>query len=788
MLSFAFNDGWKFRRLDNGEAWREVALPHDAMIYEKRTADSGGGVNTGWYEGYDYEYTKTFFVPKEYADKIVTIEFQGVYRNAEVYVNGQKAAYRAYGYTNFYVDISGYLRCGGDNDIRVIARNADQPNSRWYSGAGIYRPVTLFVADKKHILHNGVKIRTLGIAPAVVEVCVTTSEVGEVRVSLSREGKTIAADVKTTGKDRTAVFLLNVPCAELWSPDSPSLYDCKATFADDEVTVRFGIRTISCTPSDGFTLNGERVILRGACIHTDNGILGARSYREAEARKVRLLKENGYNAVRSAHCPAVKSFLDECDKQGMLVVDEYCDMWYIHKNKYDYAAYLQNEYEKDLIDMIEKDRNHPSVIMYSLGNEVAETSEIRGVELFAEMKAVCKRLDADRPVTVGVNLFFNYLYALGFGQYSDKKADKHPEKEVGSAFFNALAGRFGDKFMKTMAKLRGCDRKTRDCYALMDAAGYNYGIKRYKHDIKKYPERVILGSETFCSDAYAFWELAKKNAALIGDFVWAGMDYLGEVGVGSWEYREYAPEFRHGVGWATAGSGRLDLIGMPLGEALYTKTAFELCDAPQIAVVPVSHTGEKHSPSAWKFSNAIPSWSWNGLDGRKAAVEVYSRAPVVELYVNGKRVGRKKFKKNCRFDFMTRYRGGELTAVALDKNGNELSRGSLRTAGDETVISVLPEKPTAKAGEVCFVGLRYTDCNGTIKPLERGRIKVDVEGGELLALGHACPYNADGYVSDTTDTYYGAAMAVVRSLGGSVSIKATDGIRCGAAEIRAENG
>ncbi len=293
--------------------------------------------------------------------------------------------------------------------------------------------------------------------------------------------------------------------------------------------------------------------------------------------------------------------------------------------------------------------------------------------------------------------------------------------------------------MKTMANLRGCDRKTRDCYALMDVAGYNYGIKRYKHDIKKYPERVILGSETFCSDAYAFWELAKINTALIGDFVWAGMDYLGEVGVGSWEYGEYAPEFRHGVGWATAGSGRLDLIGMPLGEALYTKTAFELCDAPQIAVVPVSHTGEKHSPSAWKFTNAIPSWSWNGLDGRKAAVEVYSRAPAVELYINGKRVGRKKFKKNCRFDFMTRYRGGELTAVALDKNGNELSRGSLRTAGDETVLSVLPEKPTATAGEICFVGLRYTDGNGTIKPLERGRIKVDVKGGELLALGHACP-------------------------------------------------
>lgn len=786
MKSFAFNDGWKFRRLDKGEEWREVELPHDAMIYENRTADSDGGTNTGWYEGYDYEYIKTFDIPKDYAEKLVTIEFEGVYRNAEVYINGRKAASRAYGYTNFYVAADEFLNYGEANEIRVVAHNADQPNSRWYSGAGIYRPVTLYVADKKHIPHNGVKIRTLGIDPAVVEVRITTSEPGEVAVALSHGGRIVANDVKNTDDDCIAVFALEVPNAELWSPDSPSLYDCTAIFGKDESSVTFGIRTIACTPTEGFTLNGERVIIRGACIHSDNGILGARNYREAEARKVRLLKENGYNAIRSAHNPAAKSLLDECDRQGLLVMDEYCDMWYIHKNKYDYASYLEAEYERDIADMINKDYNHPSVVMYSLGNEVAETGEKRGIDLFAKMKAVCKRMDAEHPVTTGVNIFFNYLYALGFGQYSDKKAEKKPNKKVGSEFFNNLAGLLGDKFMKTMAKLPGCDRKTRDCYALMDVAGYNYGIKRYKHDIQKYPERIILGSETFCSDAYAFWEFAKTHPALIGDFVWAGMDYLGEVGVGSWEYKDYAPDFRHGVGWVTAGSGRIDLIGTPLGEALYTKTAFELCDAPQIAVVPVSHTGEKHSPSAWKFSNAIPSWSWNGLDGKKAAVEVYSRAPIVELYVNGKRVGRKKFKKNCRFDFTTKYRGGEITAVTLDKKGNELSRSSLRTAGDDTVISVVPEAPTAKAGEVCFVGLRYTDGDGTVKPLERGRIKVEVEGGELLALGHACPYNVDGYNSDTTDTYYGAALAAVRSFGGIVKIKATDGVRSGEAEIRAE--
>lgn len=384
---------------------------------------------------------------------------------------------------------------------------------------------------------------------------------------------------------------------------------------------------------------------------------------------------------------------------------------------------------------------------------------------------------------MGVNIFFNYLYALGFGQYSDKKAEKNPNKKVGSEFFNNLAGMLGDSFMKTMAKLPGCDRKTRDCFAVMDVAGYNYGIKRYKHDVKKYPERIILGSETFCSDAYEFWKFAKNNEALIGDFVWAGMDYLGEVGVGSWEYRDYAPDFLHGVGWVTAGSGRVDLIGTPLGEALYTKVAFELEDKPQIAVVPVSNTKSKHSPSAWKFSNAIPSWSWNGLNGKKAKVEVYSRAPVVELFINGKKVGRKKFKKNCKFDFSVRYYDGEITAVNLDKQGKELSRNTLYTADNETVICVAPEKTAVKSGEICFINLSFADAKGEVKPLERGKISVKINGGELLALGNACPFNSDGYLQTQTDTYYGRALAVVKATGEKVTVVAECNGLCGKAEI-----
>ncbi len=779
MQNLDFNQNWRFRHLEEGE-WEEVSIPHDAMIYEDRNLDNDSGTNACWFTGRDYEYEKEFEAPEEWKDEDIVFEFEGVYHNAEVYINGEKACYRPYGYTNFYVEANNFIKYGETNVIRVIARNSDQPNSRWYSGAGIYRPVHLYVLPKNHILLNGIKIKTLQVNPAVVEVRVSTNAEGNVSVAIERNGETISSESKESGGEVS--FTFKVDNADLWTPDTPDLYNLHVSFGEDERDEAFGIRTISCDAHRGFCMNGERVIIKGCCIHHDNGILGARCYEEAEYRKIEILKNAGYNAIRSAHNPCSKALVRACDELGMMILDEYCDMWYIHKTRYDYATYVKDWYQQDLSDLVDKDYNHPSVIMYSFGNEVAETGQKEGIEFFKEMRDYVKQYD-DRPISTGVNIFFNFLYSMGFGVYSDKKAEENPQKKVGSEFFNNLAGVFGDGFMKTMAKLHGCDVKTRGCFAEMDAAGYNYGILRYKKDTKKYPDRAILGSETFCSDAYMFYEYAKEHNNVIGDFVWAGQDYLGELGVGSWEYKEYAPEFRHGPGWMTAGSGRVDLIGTELGEALYTKVAFELVDKPQIAVVPVNHTGDKHSPSAWKFSNAIPSWSWNGLNGHKADVEVYSRAPIVELYVNGKRVGKKKFKKNCRFDFSVKYYDGEITAVEKDKEGNEIARNSLYTAHDETILSVVPEKESVKEGEVCFVRLRFTDNEGTVKPLVHQDIKVSVEGGELLAVGSASPYSEKGYTGDETNSYYGEAMCVVKAGSSNVTVNAVSGDYQGSASI-----
>ena len=789
MKATAWNTGWLFRHLDSQENFVPVTIPHDAMQAEPRTELSANGINGGWYEGRDYEYIRRFTPDKSMRNKTLMLEFEGVYHLAEVYLNGEKIAERPYGYTNFYADLTDRIRFDEENELRVIARNSDQPNSRWYSGAGIYRPVVLWTADKQqHIALNGVRIRTVSINPATVEVAVRTVGAGRVSVDvLAGEKQSASAAADTTGE---VTLTLTVPNAKLWDVEHPNLYTCRVRFGSDEDLQTFGIRTLSWGKK-GILLNGERVIVQGACIHHDQGILGARCYAQGEERRVRLLKENGYNAVRSAHNPCSKALLDACDRLGMLMMDEYIDHWYIHKTEYDYVPYFDKWWKQDIADMVDKDYNHPCVILYSTGNEVSETAQKKGIQLTRELTDYLHSLDNTRPVTCGINIFFNFLSSIGFGVYSDEKAKKEAEKAeklraagvqpqkkkaVGSKFFNDLAGLMGDEFMKRGATLHGCDVRTRDAFANMDIAGYNYGIYRYKHDLKKYPQRLILGSETFCNDAYKFRELAKQEPRLVGDFVWAGMDYLGEVMVGSWEYADYAETFDGGPGWVSAGSGRIDLTGKPLGEALYTRVALEADNGPYIAVCPVNHTGDRHSPSAWKMTNAMPSWSWTGCEGRKANVEVYARAARVELVLNGHTVGSKTLKNDCLARFSIPYESGTLEAVSYDAADHEIGRCKLQSAGGTTRLTLDAEEPTVKPGHLCYVRLRYTDENGITKPLVRGNIQVQVRGGTLVGLGSACPFNKHSYLDSETDTYYGEALAIVRmGDGDAMTIAASDG-------------
>ena len=779
MQKISLNKGWEYSHKGEND-WKAVSLPHDAMLSEPRSKDVPGGKNTGWFEGRDYIYRRSWTVQKAAGARYV-LEFEGVYRNAQVFLNGEKVAEHNYGYTGFYADVTAALR-EGENQLEVYAYNAEQPNSRWYTGAGLYRPVWLYIFPERHILPEGVRVKT--VDPAAGEICVfvQTSGGGPVSVRIL-DGDACVAAAEGEGEIR-----LRIPHAKLWSPGSPHLYTCRAAYGEDVQEVSFGVRSIECDAKRGFCINGERIILRGACVHHDNGLLGACAYAFAEERKVRLLQQAGYNAIRCAHNPCSKAMLDACDRLGMLVMDEYVDMWYIHKTKYDYATYFEKNWRDDLRDIVLRDYNHPSVVLYSLGNEVAETAQKRGIALSAEMRDRVLELDDTRPITCGVNIFFNYLSALGFGVYSDKKASKDPhkpqkEKEVGSAFFNKLTGILGDKTMKMGALLHGSNVFTRKHFAEMHVAGYNYGVLRYKRDLKKYPDRVIVGSETFVRDAYRFMETAKANPALIGDFVWAGIDYLGEVGIGAMEYADYVKDFNYGPGWIAAGSGRLDLTGRETGEALYTKVAFGLLPIA-LAVVPANHGADDPTPSAWTMTNARPSWSWNGCDGKKTRVEVYSRAHTVKLFINSKQVGSKRMKKGCRAVFKVQYADGCVLAIGYDKDGRELCRTSLVTAGEETRLTAKPEQERVGRGELWYVRLQYTDKEGNLKPLARGRVSVSVEGGELLALGHACPYNEDGYLKSETDTYYGEALAIVKPTEKVVRLRASSPF--GSAEAASE--
>jgi len=486
--------------------------------------------------------------------------------------------------------------------------------------------------------------------------------------------------------------------------------------------------------------------------------------------------------------------LDACDRLGVLMMDEFADAWTIHKTAHDYVDYLKDWWQADLTDMVEKDYNHPCVIMYSTGNEVAETSTPEGIEFTGEMTRFLHDLDDTRPVSCGINIFFNLLYSLGFGQYSDEKAAAQAEaagsgkkrNAVGSEFYNQMACLMGDKFMKFGATLHMCDVKTRDAYANMDVAGYNYGIWRYDKDSKRYPNRLILGSETFCKDAWLFWDKAQTNPQIIGDFVWAGIDYIGECGMGATEYDGYTPpeEQTH----MTGHNGRVDLIGRPRAEAAYTMAAFGLLDGPRIGVWPLGETG-KPDITGWALTRAFESWAWAGHEGERTTVEIYSRADQVELRVNDRCIARKKADKTGRTLFKNvKWVPGTVTAIAYDHAGNECGRHSLVSDEPGEVLALTPEEQCVRPEGLAFVLLQLTDPAGTLQPLARHRVLVEVENGELVGLGSACTYLPldDNYTDDVTDTYYGEAMAVVRADGRGdvrVSAKALDAVLQGEVTI-----
>lgn len=779
MQRLDFNRGWSFYKEGSGAAPVRVDLPHDAMLYEQRDPSCKNGSNTAWYPGGVYEYQKEFFIPEEYRDKFVAIEFEGVYRHAKVWVNDRLFARQAYGYTGFCA-VPDNLHYGGTNTVRVRAENAQEPDARWYTGSGIYREVHLLVANKAHFAPEEIFIKTVSTTPAVVELEAGPCD-GEVRVEILDRGGAVVAH--GTGAQQR----LTIPDAQLWDEESPYLYRARFTLMQygevvDEQLVPFGVRAIEWSPARGLCINGRETKLRGACLHHDNGVLGACAFREAERRKIRILKAVGFNAIRSAHNPCSKALLDACDEYGMYVMDEAFDQWFTPKNKFDYARDFERWHESDLAAMVKKDRNHPCVILYSIGNEISETQQPRGIEMTKKLVHNVKALDDSRPVTCGINLFLNGLISKGVGIYREdgegaaaKAAsggmDKN-KKLAGSAFFNYMMEHMG-AIKNFVSKAKFADKATRDAFACLDVCGYNYGSARYAMDGKKYPKRVIVGSETFVPDLYKNWKKVQKHPYLIGDFIWTGWDYLGEAGLGCWNYG--GTGFAHVFPTLLADSGVIDITGFITAECRYAQTAYGIESGPHIGVRPLPHAGEKVARSPWRSTDAVESWSWNGCEGKTAQVEVYTNAARVRLCLNGKPVGNVRPRYGVARCAVP-YAAGELTAETFDKKGRPTGRAGLKTAKERIRLTVLPEKEFLRADgqDLLYLDIRITDEDGIVKVLEDRSVRVCVEGaGVLQGLGSAAPHTQEIFTDDVHKTYYGRSQAVVRSNGESGEVRVT---------------
>lgn len=440
--------------------------------------------------------------------------------------------------------------------------------------------------------------------------------------------------------------------------------------------------------------------------------------------------------------------------------------------------------------MVNRDYNHPCVILYSIGNEVAEPGEAKGLEYGKKQIDLIHSLDATRPVTCGLNLMVMSRYAKGQGIYKDGEqntgaVDQNPDEngkvQNGSLIFNMMASFIGGNMNKGGNSPK-VDALATPIIDALDIAGYNYGSGRYPLEEKQHPERIIFGSETFPQDIYKNWEMVKKYPYLLGDFMWTSWDYLGESGIGAWSYTG-GMAFNRPYPWALAGAGVIDICGTPDGSCRYASAVWGLENAPRIAVKPVNHPGVRPSKSSWRGTNAIESWAWANCEGNKAEVEVYSDAAVVELLQNGKSLGKKKIKE-CKAIFKTKYASGTLTAVAYDASGRELSRTDLCSAKGKLSIAVKPEEVNAKAGQVIYVPVEIVGENGVVESNADRKLSVTVSGGELLGFGSANPCTKEQYHVGEFTTYYGRALAVVRTgESGAVSIQVTDGQQTQTAQV-----
>jgi beta-galactosidase len=755
----SFDGDWKFFLGDtaaaglknfNDERWRKLDLPHDWSIEGKINPKNPTGNAGGYFPAGIGWYRKSFNIPIGWKDRNVAVYFEGVYMNAEVFINGRSLGIYPYGYSSFSYDLSPYLEFGKENVIAVRVNNAQQVNCRWYSGSGIYRHVWMMVTGPVHVVHWGVAITTPRITSKEATVQVKTLVKNEMSSTQSIALKTTLWDknAKSVGSHQVKIELpansekeitqaIPVSRPLLWSPETPDLYQAqvqiiKSRQVVDDTKTGFGIRSIQFTVEKGFQLNGKTVKINGGCAHHDNGCLGAAAFDRAEERKIELLKAAGFNAVRTSHNPPSEAFLNACDKLGLLVMEEAFDGWKIGKNKSDYAMYFDQWWKRDLEGMVLRDRNHPSIIMWSIGNEIVERGDPGAVETANMLAIALKKADTTRPVTSAI-------------------VDNGKEW---STF---------DKLM-----------------AAHDVAGYNYHLHSAPADHERVPSRIIVQTESYPRDAFANWKLQQNNSYIIGDFVWTAIDYLGESGIGRYYYSGEVPgqHWEHDFfPWHGAYCGDIDLIGWRKPISHYRSLLYNNKEKLYMAVREPEPEPLEIKETWWSVWPTWESWTWPGFEGKTIPVEVYSIYPKVRLYLNNKLIGEKETtnEQEYKATFSVPYSPGVLKAVAVE-NDKEIESTILQTSGDAAKIKLTADRKqiVANGQDLSYVAIEITDKNGVLQPGAANRLRINMEGpGVIAGIDNADLKDYDPYAGDTRKAWHGRALVVIRSTHGIGDIKLT---------------
>lgn len=786
MKKTLFNEDWYFKYNTIGSKPADISpqkinLPHDAVISLDCSED--GDRKKGFYPNVFVLYSKELYVEPEWKGEYIALQFDGVYQNSKVFVNGVYAGGNRCGYDRFFVEIHALLKYGAKNLISVEADTSC--DSRWYSGAGIYRNVYLLRSGKIHFCPGKIKINTEHAdgeeAALTARMEIKNEDILPCTVNAEIEFRDENGDIACVSRRKVTLKEQAVTCAnwkiymdapKLWDPDNPHMYECTVKLLDGDKTVdeeqfRTGIRTLSLGKRKGFCINGTNVRLYGGCIHHDNGIIGSAAFKGAEYRKIRMLREAGYNAIRCSHNPMSEELMDACDKYGMLVMAELTDMWNYRKSNNDFSRTFADDWEKSAEMLVDVCFNHPSVVMYSVGNEIKELGRADGKWISRMLANRFRKLDSTRYVTAGINAMLTV----------SPGASAIPEEKK-STDINTVIFEMMDK-INDMQCADAVVAATEEAGGNIDIVGYNYAEDKQLLDMEKYTDWICVGSETFPRNIAKNWEMVEKYPNILGDFSWTSWDYLGEPGIGrnrgtvnkSGDIYEVFP-------YKLSNCGDFDITGYRRPQSFYRECVVGHRTKPFLAVKNMDHDAENALKTPWSWPDVVSSWSWKGHEGEAVSVEVYGMGDEVELIVNGKSVGRKSVRKKSEGKllagvtvFDTVYEPGYVEAV-LYRDGKEAGRHRVNTAEDELEIRICEEQGN-EWQDIRFFEIKLTDKSGELKTDCDRKIKVTVEGdGKLQGFGSAFPYSTENFTDGEYTTFYGKALLAVRP-SGSGKIKVT---------------